>query len=146
MSGDLAELLHDTARAGVYGLSLPTAMLDAAARHDDYEYIEIDAADLYDKADLIAALAEALAFPEWFDGDWDALEDSLMDLSWIDAPGIVIVLKDCDNLMQESPDDFTIALEVFDGAATFWHETERPFWVFVGCADPGEFELPLLGP
>jgi len=146
MTGDLSELLHDTGKAGVYALSLPTAMLGAATRHIGFLYVEIDAAEVYDKTGLLAALAEALEFPQWSGGDWDALEDLLMDLSWIDAPGLVVVLKDCDALMEESADDFVTALEVFDGAATFWHQTERPFWVFIGSADPGEFELPMLAP
>jgi RNAse (barnase) inhibitor barstar len=146
MTDDLSELLHDTGHAGVYGLSLPTDMLGAATRHVGFRYVEIDCAEVYDQASLFAALAAGLEFPEWFGGGWDALEDSLMDLSWIGEPGLVVVLKDCDALMEEAPDDFTIASEVFDGAAAFWHETERPFWVFIGCTDPGEFELPLLAP
>lgn len=144
MSDNLLEILHDSGKAGVYRLSLPLDMLGAAARHEDFHYVEIDCAEAYDKAGLLDALASALHFPDWFGGNWDALEDCLMDLAWIDAPGYVIVLKDCDALLEENPDDFTIALEVFDGAATYWHETERGFWVFVGCADSGEFELPLL--
>ncbi|MEJ0046507.1 MAG: barstar family protein [Rhodospirillales bacterium] len=119
-------------------------MLGAGARHEGFHYAEIDCAEVYDKATLLAALAPTLELPDWFDGDWDTLEDCLMDLAWLDAPGYVIVLKDCDALMEENPDDFTVALEVFDGAAAYWHETERPFWVFVGCEDSGEFELPLL--
>jgi RNAse (barnase) inhibitor barstar len=146
MTDDLSELLHDTARAGVYALSLPTAMLGAATRHIGFLYLEIDAAEIYDQAGLATALAEALEFPQWSGGDWDTFEDFLMDLSWIEEPGLVLVLKDCDALMEESPDDFAAALEIFDDAAAFWHQTERPFWVFVGSADPGEFELPLLGP
>ncbi len=146
MTDDLSELLHDTGKAGVYALSLPTSMLGAAARHIGFRYLEIDAAGVYDKAGLLAVLAEALQFPHWFEGDWDAFEDCLMDLSWIEQPGVVIVLVDCDAIMEQTPDEFAIALEVFDCAAAFWHETERPFWVFVGCAEPGEFELPMLAP
>jgi hypothetical protein len=146
MSDDLSEILHDTARSGVYGLSLPIDMLGAATRHTGMTYVEIDCSSAYDKQGLMEALAEDLQLPEWFTGEWDSLEDCLMDLSWLEDPGVVIVLLDCDQIMVESPDDFTVALEVFDGAAAFWHESENPFWVFVGCTDPGEFELPLLGP
>ena len=144
MTDDLSDILHDSAKSGVYGLSLPTSMLGAAARGAGFHYVEVDLAEVYDKRTVLSALAAALAFPDWFGDNWDALEDCLMDLAWLDAPGHVIVLKDCDALMAENPDDFAVALEVFDGAATFWHETEHPFWVFVGCEDPGEFELPLL--
>lgn len=144
MSDDLLEILHDSAKSGAYRLSLPLDMLGAAARHEEFHFVEVDCAEVYDKDTLIAALAEALKFPDWFGGNWDALEDCLMDLTWIDAPGYVLVLKDCDAIMEENPDDFTTALEVFDGAAGDRHEIERAFWVFVGCADSGEFELPLL--
>jgi hypothetical protein len=145
MTDDLAELLHDTGEAGVYGLSLPIDMLGAAARHGELLYVEIDAAELYDGQELIAALVAALDFPQWPGGDWDMVEDFLMDLSWIDAPGVVIALTDCDNLMGEAPEDFAAALEVFSDTAAFWHQSGQPFWVFVGCTDPGDFELPLLG-
>jgi hypothetical protein len=145
VTDDLSELLHDTGEAGVYGLSLPIDMLGAAARHAGLLYLEIDVAEVYDGQELIAALATAFEFPQWPGGDWDVLEDFLMDLSWIEAPGVVIALVECDNLMGEAPDDFAAALEVFDDTAAFWHESGQPFWVFVGCTDPGEFELPLLG-
>ena len=36
------------------------------------------------------------------------------------------------------------ALEIFADAAAYWHETETPFWVFAGCEDPQDFELPLI--
>jgi len=44
------------------------------------------------KQDLLRALAESLKFPDYFGWNWDALEDCLRDLSWLDAPrGIVLV-------------------------------------------------------
>ncbi|MFI6100163.1 barstar family protein [Lentzea sp. NPDC051213] len=39
-----------------------------------------------EKKAAIAAIAEALSFPEWFGHNLDALYDSLTDLSWLD-PG-----------------------------------------------------------
>jgi RNAse (barnase) inhibitor barstar len=144
MSDDLLEIYHDSGKAGVYRLSLPLDMLGAAARHEGFHYVEIELAEVYDKRTLLKALSEALQFPEWFGDNWDSLEDCLMDLAWIDAPGYVIVLKDCDAIMEENPDDFTVTIEVFDGAAAYWHETERAFWAFVGYDDSSEFELPLL--
>ena len=144
MSDELTHLLHDSGKAGVYRLSLPISMLGTAAREAGYYFAEIDLADAYDKNSFLQALADALEFPDWFGHNWDALEDCLMDLSWLDAPGFVLVLTDADTIMDENPDDFAEAIEVFDEAAAYWHEGEHPLWVFVGCADPGEFELPLL--
>jgi hypothetical protein len=38
------------------------------------------------KSEAIAAIAEALSFPDWFGHNLDALHDSLVDLSWL-PPG-----------------------------------------------------------
>jgi RNAse (barnase) inhibitor barstar len=42
------------------------------------------------KQELLNALANALSFPEYFGHNWDALLDSLRDLSWLPARRIVI--------------------------------------------------------
>src|SRR5262245_26914082 len=44
------------------------------------------------KRDLLRALAHALKFPGYFGDNWDALEECLCDLSWLDAPAGVVLL------------------------------------------------------
>src|SRR5690349_20987944 len=41
---------------------------------------------------LLTVLAHGLSFPDYFGWNWDALEECLCDLSWID-PGRAIVLS-----------------------------------------------------
>ena len=43
--------------------------------------IRVDLAGCSDKATLLARLAAALQFPDWFGHNWDALSDCLTDLS-----------------------------------------------------------------
>ena len=38
-------------------------------------------------------IAQALEFPQWFGGNWDALEDCLTDLSWSKAAGHVLLFE-----------------------------------------------------
>jgi RNAse (barnase) inhibitor barstar len=46
------------------------------------------------KHDLLRAVASGLKFPDYFGWNWDALEECLCDLSWLDAPaGIVLLHK-----------------------------------------------------
>ncbi len=46
------------------------------------------------KQDLLRVLASGLKFPDYFGWNWDALDECLCDLSWLDAPaGIVLLHK-----------------------------------------------------
>lgn len=45
-----------------------------------------------EKKAAIAAIAEALSFPNWFGHNLDALHDSLTDLSWLPAGEYVLVV------------------------------------------------------
>lgn len=46
---------------------------------------------LADKGALLAWYANQLQFPDYFSNNWDAYEEYLNDLSWLDACGIVLL-------------------------------------------------------
>ncbi|MBI3149753.1 MAG: barstar family protein [Betaproteobacteria bacterium] len=51
-------------------------------------------AGIRSKAELLAALASAGHFPGCFGGNWDALQDCLLDLSWISNRKVLVVHSD----------------------------------------------------
>lgn len=55
-----------------------------------------------EKSEAIAAIAQALSFPDWFGHNLDALYDSLTDLSWLE-PGeyTLVVPSDLDSGVAE---------------------------------------------
>lgn len=126
--------LSDPLRSGVY-----------RARHDDDirnalagGSHELAAVELGAGKDaMLQSIGVALGFPEWFGGNWDALEDSLTDLSWRrDAPNVVLFSGAI------AGDDFGILVDILASAAEFWREQGRGFFaVFI---DP-EGKLPLPG-
>jgi RNAse (barnase) inhibitor barstar len=85
----------------------------------------------------IEAIARALQFPDWFGGNWDALEDCLSDLSWRKPP-YRLVLRNF-----RKGDELGILIDVLGSAAQFWNEHGESFVaVFV---DPRrELDLPAL--
>lgn len=46
------------------------------------------------KADLLSALAKSLHLPDYFGENWDALEECLRDLSWLEQRRVVILHHD----------------------------------------------------
>ena len=99
----------------------------------------IDLTDCREKHELLRRLALALQIPEPFGENWDALADSLRDLSWLPGWGHVLLIEQADSLRGDAPEDFATLLGVLDDAATFAIERDQPFFVFIGAAE-GTFD------
>lgn len=122
------ELLKDAQRAGLKrlpaGVNVPA--LGAAAG------LKCFAADLSGATTLDTAyplLAGAMAFPDWFGNNLDALMDCLTDMSWADAPGYLLLLSGTAPLASADPAGFADLLDVLDAAIEPWRGDGIPFWV-----------------
>ena len=129
MTPKLLQRLRDAARSGVYRVSAADAILDAT-RDGGLDVVVIDAA-----RDPLERIAAALAFPGWFGRNWDALEDSLADLSWRPARGRVLVFA-----TYPSGPDRERLLDVLRSVAAHWAARGTPF--FAVLIDPAR-TLPL---
>jgi Barstar (barnase inhibitor) len=135
----LLERMKDTSRSGVYRAGEDAVILEVV-RDTGFDVVRLSFAGVQGKEGLLKKLAEALDFPGWFGGNWDALEDCLSDLSWRDAPGWVLLLRDFEALPR---DERGVLVEVLASAAQFWAERGKLFFaVFI---DPqGSLTLPDL--
>lgn len=95
----------------------PDPNMPGAAERVD---IRLDLADCTDKASLLECFASALAFPDWFGRNWDALSDCLTDLSWLPAQHYRIELAQPQGLRTAAPEALATALEILGEAAEFW--------------------------
>jgi hypothetical protein len=126
--GKLTQRLNDARRSGVYRAPGTTEIEDAA-RGTRLDLVRVDLRGAEDKDALLERLAGALGFPDWFGGNWDALEDCLQDLSWRAGDGHVLVFH---GQGEVSPDELGVLIDVLGTSATFWAERGRPFFaVFV---------------
>lgn len=146
MSPDAYErILCDLARTGVFHApQYDLSGLLSAAKACGFSIHRIDLADARDKSSLLTQLAAALAFPDWFGHNWDALSDCLNDLSWMPAEGRLILLEHCDNLQASRGEDFAILLQVLADAAVAWRAESVPFWVLVDLHAENVRGLPEL--
>jgi len=70
-------------------------------------------------------------FPEYFGDNWDAFEDCLTDLSWVDADGYLILYDHTDVFAEHCPQHFDTLKEIFKEAAEFWHGQGKPMIVLL---------------
>lgn len=129
--GKLLQRLSDAGKSGVYRASRTDEIL-AATQGSALQVARIGLAGAAGKEVLMERVARSLAFPAWFGGNWDALEDCLTDLSWSTAAGHVLLIEGGNDL---AGDERGIFIDILASAAAWWAERKRPFFaVFVGGA------------
>ncbi|MBI3375524.1 MAG: barstar family protein [Betaproteobacteria bacterium] len=131
--GKLAQRFLDAAKSGVYRAA-DAGIPREAAREAGLALLEVSLEGVADKGALLQRIAASFAFPDWFGGNWDALEDCLTDLSWQEAAGYVLLLHGADELAQRCPDDFGVLIDVLGESAQYWRERRAPF--FAVAIDP----------
>jgi hypothetical protein len=133
----LLQRLSDAAKSGVYKTSRIDEIL-AATRGSGLRVAHIDLAGNAGKAAALKRFADALAFPDWFGGNWDALEDSLGDLSWLAADGHVLLIQGAQAM---SAADRKPLLDILVACAASWAARKRPFFAVLLDGEP---QLPDL--
>jgi hypothetical protein len=120
---DLCYLLKDVSGAGVFRLNCSLEALHESVQRADFAFFEVDLATAHGKGEVLAEMARAIKAPDWFGHNWDALADTLGDLSWCEAPGYVLLLHG------ELPGDVVLD-DILNATVEFWKMHGKAFWVF----------------
>ncbi|HEU5434432.1 MAG TPA: barstar family protein [Thermomicrobiales bacterium] len=138
----------DRPRPGLYVVpSLPFAaglLADAAAAR--LTTARIDLAPVATKAAFLAECARRLDFPPYFGHNWDAFDECFRDLAWQAVPGHAFLLAGCDRFAEAAPDDWRIALRIFESATAEWAEAGKPLYVFLQGSPQFAPGAPALSP
>lgn len=79
------------------------------------------------KESLLGGIAEAMHFPGYFGGNWDALEECLRDLEWLPVRGYVLVVRDASSLWRLITPTLGTLVEVWLSCAEMWSKAGVPF-------------------
>ncbi|HEV8694743.1 MAG TPA: barstar family protein [Lysobacter sp.] len=129
---DVREVLADPAQGGAYFVDARESdSLSEAASALEFSVTRIDLTGCRDKETVLDRIAQALHFPEWFGANFDALADSLGDLSWLPADGYLLLLEHADEWRQADDDNFATLLDILNEAAVNWGDYGVPFWALL---------------
>ena len=125
---------RDARRSGVYRARDARSVTSAPG--GGLELVPVSLVGVADKTALLERVAAALAFPDWFGANWDALEDCLGDLSWRQAAGWLLRIEGFEALQTAARDDFGVLVDLLSDVADDWRQRGRPFIaVFVDPQD-----------
>ncbi len=123
----LRNLLEDET-GGVFFLPRHAAPreIQAEAKRAKFAYFHVEGKNIARKEQLLNHFATTLRFPGYFGGNWDALEECLTDMEWVDAPGYVIYYDHIDALLGAQPEQFATFVEICRDAVGSWKEDGTP--------------------
>lgn len=129
---ELSSMLADPAPGGAYFVDAHdrSALVDAAMTLD-FTIASVDCRSVRDRNDGLARIAKALKFPEWFGGNWDALQDSLGDLSWLPGEGYLLLLDHSSDWRNADHDGFGTLIDILNEVGRSWAVARVPFWAML---------------
>lgn len=109
--------------------------LGEAAGMQGLRVCRIDLAGYADRDSLFDRLALALRLPSDFGRNWDALADSMRDLSWLKASGYILLFDHAEGMRDAHEEDFDTLLDILEEAVDYWQDAGSPFFVFFALPD-----------
>ncbi len=135
----------DCTRSGLFAAPYSIAETKRDALAGGLAWFDLDLAGAGTKAALLARCQTALGLPVEFGHNWDALADSLEDLSWRPARGYVVFVSNGADLARQGAADFATALEIFSTAAIYWSTRRKLFLVLLDDGSHAGRTLKALG-
>lgn len=131
-------------RSGVYAAPRLVGPLRAAAKRAGIDWYDLDLAGVVDRDAFLKRCAEVFVLPDYFGGNWDALQECLLELAGSGTPGAVVHWRRGTELAHRAPGVAGTALEILRDAADYWGSSGRVFLVVLDrdCA-PGIAMSPL---
>lgn len=138
MSLNALEAILEQGKGGIWFLPArkEPAALRKAAKEAGFAFFHIDGKAIARKEQLLNHMATALGFPKEFGHNWDALEDHLTDLDWVDGDGYLIYYDHIDGLLNAHPDQFETLVEILRDAVSSWKEDGSAMVILLSGAKP----------
>lgn len=97
--------------------------------------IDIDGSDMKTKEQLMTTMKEAFSLPDYFGMNWDALDEAIKDLSWMDDVNVIsISIMNSNQVLADATEkDCNIFKQIMDSAVTYWKTADEGLKFSVEC-------------
>ena len=81
---------------------------------------------MHRQGSFLEEFARGLDFPDYFGGNWDALEDCLRDLEWLSAEAFVLIITNAEQVLKNSPGELVTFAGILSSAAAHLSAADPP--------------------
>ena len=132
--------------SGVYRLAGRAQPTPIIATITDFGWVGeyINGRRINSKQSFLDVVGEAFTFPAYYGRNWDAFEEMINDLSWIEARGVGLLYDYVYRFAEEQPKEWQVALSILQGACARWQSEGVPFYVLLRQNGRWNHHLPKL--
>lgn len=118
--------------------------MKAAGNGSDDSVIVLEGEQCKSVASLLKEFNEKFFFPDYFGFNFDALDECLNDLEWLEAEKYVVIIRDIDVVLSEDPGAFNDFIRIMENTVNEWNQGRQygaqynhptPFDVIFHCED-----------
>ncbi len=82
-------------------------------------------------ADWLNEISAVFQFPFYFGNNWNAMDECLQDLEWLNIKAIFVVIDDFSFLFQGDKDVQQLVVRALERMASFWIDAGVPIDIFL---------------
>lgn len=87
----------------------------------------LDGSEMLDEQGVFESFYDGFRFPSYFGHNWDALEECIRDLSWIDAERYMLCILNAERVLErDDVDNLSTFREILLAAGEWWKEPYEP--------------------
>lgn len=95
--------------------------------------------------ELFKEFATKFKFPKYFGNNWDALDECINDLDWIETDGYLLLIENVDKILPNDDEGFLIFIKVLSRATKDWsngnNDYVKPFHIVFRCKEENKYML-----
>ncbi len=145
---DIEVFLNDPSKADVYFVEMKFDLtpLITEAKKSGFRVININGRNIYNKWDFFKQFAREMNFPSYFGENWDAFDECIRDLAWINAKGYLIIYEYVGLFERNESPEFEKAIKIFRWAVDDWKKAGILMFICLKNDDDlsGQFALANL--
>lgn len=96
--------------------------MKAAGNGSDDRVIVLEGEQCKSVASLLKEFNEKFFFPDYFGFNFDALDECLNDLEWLEAEMYLVFIRDIDLVLSEDPEAFNDFIKIMEITVNEWNQ------------------------
>lgn len=130
---ELEKIFSEKVEAGVYRLAsdVEANTLLTEVRERGWVPFYFDGQAITDKESFFRMAAAAMSFPSYFGNNWDAFEECVTDLEWIEERPRVLLYDHASHFIKQSPKEWKTASSILGDAVEESKGGRAPLYILL---------------